>query len=410
VAERRPQHVQEVLRRQAFDDDDVTVGMADADRADVEAWAASGCMALTGRPDAPPLGPPAGFVAAVHDLGTSLYTRSGVELDPLAVLAERAAVSGLTRGGDRSCGGSTRLLPAADGWLAVSLARAEDVDAVPAWLEAPPADDVWDMVPRHVAHRPVAPLIDRARLLGLPIAALGTARATVADRTVASGPPKPMADALVVDLSSLWAGPLCGHLLLLAGARVLKVESTRRPDGARRGPAPFFDLLNGGKESVALDLDDAAGVEALSQLVGRADVVIESSRPRALQQLGVAPSADQLWISITAYGRASVGVGFGDDAAVAGGLVAWDRAGPCFCADAVADPLTGLVAADLGLAALERGARGLIDVPLAAVAAPFAGPTLDVGSDLEAAPPRARTPVQPARQLGADNERVLAAR
>ena len=40
---------------------------------------------------------------------------------------------------------------------------------------------------------------------------------------------------MVVDLSSLWAGPLVGHLLLRAGARVVKVESTTRPDGARRG-------------------------------------------------------------------------------------------------------------------------------------------------------------------------------
>ena len=39
---------------------------------------------------------------------------------------------------------------------------------------------------------------------------------------------------LVVDLSALWAGPLCAHLLGLAGARVVKVESLGRPDGARR--------------------------------------------------------------------------------------------------------------------------------------------------------------------------------
>ncbi|HEV3351298.1 MAG TPA: CoA transferase [Acidimicrobiales bacterium] len=384
--------------------------MADTDRADVEAWAASGCMALTGRPDAPPLGPPAGFVAALHDLGTSLSARWGVDLDLLAVLAERAAVAGLTRGGDHSCGGSTRLLPAADGWLAVSLARPDDVDAVPAWLEVPPADDIWGVVSHHATQRPTEQLIERARLLGLPVAALGTARATVADRTKGGGPPKPIADAFVVDLSSLWAGPLCGHLLQLAGARVIKVESTGRPDGARRGPAPFFDLLNGGKESVALDFDDAAELKALRGLIAQADVVIESSRPRALQELGVGPSADQVWISITAYGRASLGVGFGDDAAVGGGLVAWDSTGPCFCVDAVADPLTGLVAADLGLAALARGARGLIDVPLAAVAARFAGPTLDVGSDVDPAPPRARLPVQPASALGADSERVLSPR
>ena len=135
-----------------------------------------------------------------------------------------------------------------------------------------------------------------------------------------------------------------------------------------------------------MDLEDPA----FQKVVAEADVVIESSRARALQQFGVGPSADQVWLSITAYGRRSDGVGFGDDAAVAGGLVVWDQSGPCFCADAVADPLTGLTAADLCLHALERGRRGVIDVPLAGVAARFAGPTLDVPCNIEAVPPRAR--------------------
>ena len=59
---------------------------------------------------------------------------------------------------------------------------------------------------------------------------------------------------LVVDLSALWSGPLCAHLLTLAGARVVKVESASRLDGARRGPPAFFDLLHAGQESVVLDL------------------------------------------------------------------------------------------------------------------------------------------------------------
>ena len=42
-------------------------------------------------------------------------------------------------------------------------------------------------------------------------------------------------------------------LLAELGARVIKVESVDRPDGARRGPAAFFDLLNAEKESLALD-------------------------------------------------------------------------------------------------------------------------------------------------------------
>ncbi len=45
-------------------------------------------------------------------------------------------VTGLSRGGDVSCGGGTRLLPSADGWVAVSLTREDDWDLVAAWLGA----------------------------------------------------------------------------------------------------------------------------------------------------------------------------------------------------------------------------------------------------------------------------------
>ena len=67
----------------------------------------------------------------------------------------------------------------------------------------------------------------------------------------------------------------------------MKVESTTRPDGARHGPAAFFDLMNAGKESVAVDLSTRTGTAALAALVASADVVIESSRPWALEQLGI---------------------------------------------------------------------------------------------------------------------------
>jgi len=185
---------------------------------------------------------------------------------------------------------------------------------------------------------------------------------------------------LVVDLSSLWAGPLCTHLLALAGAHVVKVESTSRPDGARRGPTAFFDLLNGGKRSVALDFASNEGVRALRALVDSADIVVESSRPRALRQLGisaediVATRPGRVWVSITGYGRDEpMGnwVAFGDDAAAAGGLVVWpDGTGgtPIFCGDAVADPLTAMHAALAALSHWQRGGGALLDVALQRVA------------------------------------------
>src|SRR5439155_480481 len=69
----------------------------------------------------------------------------------------------------------------------------------------------------------------------------------------------------------------------------------------------------------------------------------------------------RVWLSITGYGQEDARVAFGDDAAVGGGLVVEDAAGPCFCADAVADPLTGLFAADACLAALADGGRVRLD-------------------------------------------------
>jgi crotonobetainyl-CoA:carnitine CoA-transferase CaiB-like acyl-CoA transferase len=189
--------------------------------------------------------------------------------------------------------------------------------------------------------------------------------------------------------------------LVAAGARVVKVESTTRPDGARRGSTAFFELLHAGKESATVDLTRDGGRRDLASLVAGADIVLEGSRPRALEQLGIhraellLDGGPQVWVSITGHGRVGAArdrVGFGDDAAVGGGLVVWDEEGPCFCADAVADPSTGLTAAAAVADALTLGGRWTIDVALASVAAHLAGPTLPVPPGLDAAPPRARTP------------------
>jgi hypothetical protein len=387
----------------------------------VERWANSGAMALTGLPDEP-LGPPAGLVEGVEQLG-----RYFPGLDALALLGERAALMGLWRRGSTSCGGSCRLLPCVDGFMAVSLPRDEDMEMVPAWLELdrPPtsAPAAWTAVAAGLRQRDPEVLHERARLLGLPVARVGEAArpgrqlaraGAVAVRLEGGAPPRPDVSGLVVvDLSALWAGPLCGDLLAGSGATVIKVESTQRPDGARRGARSFFDLLNGRKRSVALDLQTTQGIRILHALVRRADVVIEASRPRALAQFGLdatAASGPRVWVSITGYGRAGEDgnrIAFGDDAAAAGGLVGWTDAGPLFCADAIADPLTGLTAADACLDKVRSGGRWLLDVSMAAVSAALAGPTLPLPADLAVAEPQARPVRQPAAELGADTAHVL---
>lgn len=387
------------------------------------AWAASGAMSLTGRKDGPALLAPPGVVVAMTRLASTICELSDVAVDGPQLLGERAALSGLFRQGDMSCGGGARILSAADGWLAVSLPRTEDVEALPAWLEA---DVTQDRLATYVRKWPVGQLVERAGWLGIPAASLGESAHLPALTTTArpgNCPPRDTLDGLVVvDLSSLWAGPLCGQLLQQAGARIIKVESDARPDGARRGPPAFFDLLHAGQECVALDFGSRRGRAQLRRLLTRADIVIEGSRPRALGQLGVGadvilPSGrPRLWVSLTGFGRDSPGAGrvaFGDDAAGAGGLVVWDGTGPCFCADAIADPAAGLLAAAAVLTALQRGGRWLLDIALSGVAAFLAGQFATERYDGRSAapvpvePPRARPPRGPAAGLGEHSELIL---
>jgi hypothetical protein len=318
---------------------------------------------LTGRPDGPPLVPSRGVIERVEALGSPL------SIDALPLLAERAAAAGLTRSGTTTCGGAGRLLRAVDGWIAVNLPRNDDLAAVPAWLQVSDRAEPWAVVTATVPHRTCAELVGRARLLGLAVSALGEVPAPAEPvRAIPTGDGAPLTrPPVVVDLSALWAGPLCTRLLADRGAEVIKVESPTRPDGARRGPRRFFERLNRGKRQVVCDLRSPE----LRTLLRDADVVVVASRARALDQVGLVAEElrPRVWLSITGYGRPVDRVAFGDDAAVAGGLVASDAEGPVFLADAAADPLSGIAAAVAVDAALRAGGRWLLDTSMAAVAA-----------------------------------------
>lgn len=328
-----------------------------------------------------------------------------VHVDGETVLTERARLLGLARRGRVSANGSCRLLRAADGWVALNLSRPDDLAAVDALVGGPSGADPWTAVAAAASAAPGAELVDRARLLGMPAAELGVpggARPPVVSehRWAPASGPRRLAGLRVVDLSALWAGPLAASLLARAGATVTKVESRSRPDGARARPA-FYRLLHSpGQPEVRVDLADPRGRCRLRALLDGADVVIEGSRPRALEQLGAGPGAvadrpGRVWISITGYGRAAPGgewVAFGDDAAVAGGLVGRDGHGdPVFFADAAADPVAGLHAAVAALRALAGGGGVHLDVALCHAAASLVGgPAEDLADG-----PR-RTPVGPA--------------
>jgi hypothetical protein len=368
----------------------------------VLAWARSGLMHLTGEACGAPLAPPAPVLAragAVAAAIAGLTARAGdpVRLDVDHVLAFRASLNGWGRRGTVSANGTCRILRAADGWLAVNLARPDDVLAVPAalgrdlpGLAAPGAEEIiWAALAAAAEARPAAELAAAAQEVGIPAAVLPPAFPPLAPfqapapLTMTQLGPAGTAPPLVLDLSAMWAGPLCTSILAHAGWRVLKVEDARRPDGARSGPAAFYADLHAGTETVVLDFESASGRAMLSRLAARAGVVVESSRPRALRRLGLvaedwlSASPGRVWVSVTGYGREDPQqrVAFGDDAAVAGGLVAWAADGtPVFCGDAIADPLSGLHAALATLAAHAAGGGWLVDVAMAGVSADLARP------------------------------------
>ncbi|OBF28367.1 acyl-CoA transferase [Mycobacterium sp. ACS1612] len=329
---------------------------------------------------------------------------TGVPIDVGELIAGRAALLGLSPQGRVSAGGATRLMPSAGGWCALTLSRQDDIDLVPALVESD-AVEPWAAVQAWTATRTSAEVTARARLLGLPVAALGeTLPAPTVFMTLAAPvTPRNVSGLLVADLSSMWAGPLCGQLLARAGATVVKVETRARPDGTRAGSQAFFDWMNGGKLSYAVDFDDPA----LRHLLDTADVVIESSRPAALTRrgLGPAPRDGQVWLRITGHGtdgeRANW-VAFGDDAAVAGGLVDGPADAPQFCGDAIADPLTGLHAALAVVESLSRGGGELIELSMAAVAATYAADDRTAHAQCTATPAR----VPQSAPLGADNASV----
>lgn len=377
----------------------------------VKEWGSSGLAYLTGLPDGPADFSRAPVLTRARDTAAAAGDRLGIDIDAASLLTGRAAMLGLTRCGRLSPGGASRLLAARDGHCALTLSRADDIDAVPALLQADEvATDPWPELQRWAATRPVAELVDRAGLLDIPAAALGEAAPTPARIRVngARSAPRAARGLLVADLSSMWAGPLCGRLLARAGATVVKVESPRRPDGTRGGHRPFFDWVNGEKLCYELDFDTHA--DELRELLAVSDIVIEGSRPAALARRGlglddVAPRAGRIWLQVTGYD--GLRPGFGDDAAVAGGLVGTSADGPVFCGDAIADPLSGLEAALAVAESLGRGGGELIRVSMAGVAATYAA--LPVEPSVSPAPvfaPAAPPAPHPASGPGADNEAV----
>jgi crotonobetainyl-CoA:carnitine CoA-transferase CaiB-like acyl-CoA transferase len=105
----------------------------------------------------------------------------------------------------------------------------------------------------------------------------------------------PLAGIRVLDVSTLFAGPLAATFLGDFGADVIKVEHPRKPDAARNhGPAKdgvnlWWKTLGRNKRTVTLNLGEPDGAGLLSALARDADVLIENFRPGTLERWGLGP-------------------------------------------------------------------------------------------------------------------------
>lgn len=104
--------------------------------------------------------------------------------------------------------------------------------------------------------------------------------------------PPPLEGLRVLDVATLFAGPVIGTLLGDFGADVIKVEhprgdSLRTMGWSRDGESLWWAFVARNKRCVTLDLHDAEGQQLLRELAAEADVLIENFRPGTLERWGL---------------------------------------------------------------------------------------------------------------------------
>lgn len=123
--------------------------------------------------------------------------------------------------------------------------------------------------------------------------------APAADVPESVGSRLPLEGLRVIDFSNWWVGSLVGSILGSLGADVIKIESTRRVDGARMLGGTITDRedwweygwiylgTNHNKRGVTLDLTQPEGRELIERLIADADVLLENYAPRVLDNAGL---------------------------------------------------------------------------------------------------------------------------
>jgi crotonobetainyl-CoA:carnitine CoA-transferase CaiB-like acyl-CoA transferase len=132
-------------------------------------------------------------------------------------------------------------------------------------------------------------------------------------RDPGAGGERPLAGLLVVDFSTIIAGPLAATMLADLGARVIKIEPpSGDPIRALLPGGGLAARMNGGKESLAIDVKSPAGRAAVRELVARADVLVHNFRQGVPERLGIgfaecrALNPRLVWAAVSGYGQHGV--------------------------------------------------------------------------------------------------------
>ena len=182
----------------------------------------------------------------------------------------------------------------------------------------------------------------------------------------------------ILDLTRVWAGPLATRIFGDFGAEVIKISDPRVQLLSGNG---LNNKLNRNKKNIGLRLDIESGRKVFLELVSTSDVVIENFRPRVMRNLGL--SFDQLtrsnpnivMVSMPGFGTEgpySEFPAFGTTAEALAGipsLIGYENGSPMSTGIAYGDPISGLNAVSVILAALRKrkhfGGGQFIDIALA---------------------------------------------
>ena len=203
-----------------------------------------------------------------------------------------------------------------------------------------------------------------------------TTTTTTTPTTPPDGMDFPLQGVRVLDLSRVFAGPLCGMVLADFGADVIKVEHPGRGDDTRdwgmrigKTETTYYNSMNRNKRSITVDLQTPEGVKIIHDLLPQCDVVVQNFKTGGAEKLGLgyeqlkAIKPDLIYCSVAGYdssGPEAKRPGY--DLVIQGesGLMALNgeaNTPPLKFGVAVVDLMTGMYAAQAVLAALFQRTR-----------------------------------------------------